>query len=56
MHNEGSWYEGRQLLDKMCQDDKIEGLQICPSSIEIKSVMNRSLIHERWVKWSVPNS
>ena len=29
-------------INDMCEEDKIEGLQICPSSIEIISVENVS--------------
>ena len=32
----------RVLNQGMCQEDKIEGLQICPSSVEIMSVRNVS--------------
>ena len=29
-------------INDMCEEDKIEGLQICPSSVEITSVGNVS--------------
>ena len=30
------------VINDMCEEDKIEGLQICPSSVEITSVGNVS--------------
>ena len=36
-------------INNMCEEDKIEGLQICPSSVEITSVGNvsKSMNNER---------
>ena len=36
-------------INDMCEEDKIEGLQICPSSVEITSVGNvsKSMNNER---------
>ena len=36
-------------INDMCEEDKMEGLQICPSSIEITSVANaRKSTNNEW--------